>query len=62
MPNIQDDMAKIGADRTYQDPNDPALVGTYKDAAADMPPEKKSVLVNFPEAPAKKPFTVRGGV
>jgi len=53
--------AKIGFGRAYENPNDPAISGgAYKDSVDAMSPEKKSVLVNFPQAPAKTPFTVRG--
>lgn len=55
--------AKIGAGRAYQNPNDPAISGgVYKDAVDALSPESKSVLVNFPQAPAKTPFVIRGGI
>lgn len=63
MPNPVNEAAKIGSQKQYQNPNDPALTGgTYKDEAAERSPEQNSVLQNFPLAPAKSPFSIRGGV
>ena len=53
---------KVGADRGKQDPNDPSIVGTYKDAVDELTPEQKSPLVNFPQAPDPAPFTIKGGI
>ena len=61
MPSPLDQITKIGADRTYQDPNDPALTGTYKCPVSDLTAEQKSPLVNFPMAPAPSPFVIKGG-
>ena len=52
--------AQIGANRLYQNPNDPALVGTYRDAAAALSPEQKSVMVNMPMAAAPKAYKLIG--
>lgn len=44
------------------DPNDPSKTGgQYKDAVDQMTPEQKSPLVNFPKAPDKTPFVIKGG-
>lgn len=52
---------KIGAGRAFENPNDPRLVGEYKDVAAELSPDQKSVLQNFPMGPAPSPFKGSGG-
>jgi len=61
MPAPQDKITQIGAQRAYQDPNDAALTGTYRDAAAELSPEQRSPLVNFPVAPTIAPYSIKGG-
>ncbi len=60
MPTPLDQVEKIGAGRTYEDGNDAALTGTYKDPAAALTPEQKSVFVNLPMTPGKTPYTIKG--
>jgi hypothetical protein len=63
MPNPLAEAEKIGAGRTYQNPNDPALVGgMYSDEVEKLSPEQRSVMAVNPMAPAKTPFVVRGGI
>ena len=59
--NPLDHADKIGAGRTFEDPNDPALTGVPVDKAAQVSPEAKSVLINYPQAPDPSPFVIRGG-
>ena len=55
--NIQDKLAQVGSQKGIQNPNDPRVVGTYKDEVDAASPEAKSVLKDFPLQPQPNPFT-----
>jgi hypothetical protein len=57
---IQSQAASIGANRTYQNPSDPRLVGQYRDNVESMSEQQKSVLSGMPMAPFAPPFSIRG--
>jgi len=61
MASTKVDWASIGAQKGKQDPNDPSLTGTYKDAVDELSPEQKSVLINFPKGADPSPFSGSGG-
>ncbi|KKN72072.1 hypothetical protein LCGC14_0414670 [marine sediment metagenome] len=56
MSNPKEMAASIGAQKGIQNPNDPRVVGTYKDAVDTMSPAQKSVLSVMPEGEKKNPF------